>query len=193
MNGDEPAPAGLEAAAEDSLVAAARSGDAAAFEELVRRHMRQVFAIALRVVRHREDAEDLVQESFVAALRNLGTFEPGRPFAPWLARIVLNRALNLRKSRALRTTGPLPADAVSAGPSPLEAAERSELRTQLRRALDTLPEPRRRMLELFEIDGFSSREIAGIMDVPEGTVRWHVHQARSALRDVLSPYRKTAT
>jgi RNA polymerase sigma-70 factor, ECF subfamily len=191
VSGRAASPARADEAAEAELVVAAQAGDEAAFEELVRRHMRRAFGIALRVLRHREDAEDLVQDSFMAALRNIGSFEAGRPFAPWLARIVLNRALNLRKSRALRLTDAVPADAATTAPSPLEAAAAGELRARLQDALATLPESRRQVLELFEIDGFTSREIAGIVNMPEGTVRWHIHQARSALRDALSPFRKT--
>jgi RNA polymerase sigma-70 factor, ECF subfamily len=184
---------GLQRMGEAELVEAARVGDTAAFDELVRRHMPLALGIASRVVQHREDAEDLVQESFVAALKRVDTFEPGRPFAPWLARIVINRGLNARKARSLRTTAPLSEDAASLAPSPLEAAEQSELRVQLRQALDELPEMRRRILELFEIDGFSSREIAGITGVAEGTVRWHLHHARATLRELLATHRKAAT
>jgi RNA polymerase sigma-70 factor, ECF subfamily len=193
--GEEPAAAShrLQRLAEAELVEAARVGDTAAFDELVRRHMPLAFGIASRVVQHREDAEDVVQESFIAALKRIDTFEAGRPFAPWLARIVINRGLNARKARSLRTMAPLSEDAASLAPSPLEVAERSELRLQLRHALNELPEMRRRILELFEIDGFTSRDIAGITGIAEGTVRWHLHQARATLRELLATHRKAAT
>jgi RNA polymerase sigma-70 factor, ECF subfamily len=178
---------------EGRLVAAARAGDEAAFAALVRRHMKRAFAIAMRVTGHRQDAEDLVQDSFVAALRGIGGFEAGRPFGPWLARIVLNRGLNLRKSRTLRGTEAIPADSASPLPSPLETAERSELREHFSRALAALPPVRRQCLELFDIDGYSGREIAAITGLPEGTVRWQVQQARAALRESLRPHGKVVT
>jgi RNA polymerase sigma-70 factor, ECF subfamily len=182
---------GWQARPEPAVLAAARAGDADALDELVRRHAGRAFVVAYRLLGHREDAEDLVQDSFVAALRALDTFEDGRPFEPWLLRIVANRGTNARRARALRSVAPIPADTAARGTSPLDAAERSELRDWLRRALDTLPERRRQIMELFELDGFSAAEIGAMMDVAEGTVRWHVHEARRALRAAMEPYRRT--
>jgi RNA polymerase sigma-70 factor, ECF subfamily len=176
---------------EPVVLDAARAGDADALDELVRRHARRAFVVAYRLLGNREDAEDLLQDSFVAALRALDTFENGRPFQPWLLRIVVNRGTNARKARALRSTAAIPADTAARGTSPLDAAERSELRDWLRRALDGLPERRRQIMELFDVDGFSAAEIAAMMDVAEGTVRWHVHEARRALRAAMEPYRRT--
>jgi RNA polymerase sigma-70 factor, ECF subfamily len=170
---------------ERELVERARAGDEAAFDELVRQHIRPAFAVALRVLGHRQDAEDLVQESFLAALRGLAGFDAARPFGPWLRRIVVNRGLNLRRARALRETAELPAHVESGAPSPLETAERTEMRDDILRALDGIPEPRRRILMLFEIDGCTSREIGTLLGMPEATVRWHVRQARLIMRDAL--------
>ena len=81
--------------------------------------MEQAFRVAFRVVGHREDAEDLVQEAFLAAHQYLDSFEVGRPFGPWLMRIVVNRGANLRRSRARRSTEP-ETEGVSDAPSALE-------------------------------------------------------------------------
>jgi RNA polymerase sigma-70 factor (ECF subfamily) len=178
----------LGARAEASLVEAVQAGDHAAFNELVDRHLRRAFAVAYRLLGQRQDAEDIVQDSFLAALTKIDTFEVGRPFAPWLFRIVANRALNLRKSRALRQAEPISASASSGGESPMDAAERSERRQALRRALAQLPEQQRWIVELFEIDGFTSPEIAQMLDIAEGTVRWHVHAARQTLRATLARF-----
>lgn len=171
--------------AEEILIDAVKGGNAAAFDELVGQHMRRAFAVAYRVLGQRQDAEDVVQEGFLAALLKIDTFERGRPFSPWLLRIVANRALNLRKARALRQVEPIPPGVVSGDESPAQAAERSELRRELERALARLPEEQRWVVELFEIDGFSGAEIAQMLDMPEGTVRWHLHGARQTLRKVL--------
>jgi RNA polymerase sigma-70 factor (ECF subfamily) len=176
------------ARAEASLVEAVQAGDHAAFNALVDRHMRRAFAVAYRLLGQRQDAEDVVQDAFMAALTKIDTFEVGRPFAPWLFRIVANRALNLRKSRALRQADPIPASAASGAESPMDAAERSERREALRRALAQLPEQQRWIVELFEIDGFTSPEIAHMLDIAEGTVRWHVHAARQTLRTILGRF-----
>jgi RNA polymerase sigma-70 factor, ECF subfamily len=174
--------------AEADLIDAARVGDADAFDELVRRHMHRAFAVAYRVLGQRQDAEDVVQDAFVAALVKLDSFERGRPFGPWLLRIVANRGINLRKSRTLRHTEPIPEQVASREASPHQAAERSELRAGLQLALAGLPERQRWIVELFELDGFTSPEIAEMLEIPEGTVRWHLHQARQVLRAALDRF-----
>src|SRR5687767_2574838 len=115
-------------------------GDAAAFDTLVTRHMRRAFGVALRLLGQAEDAEDLVQDAFVAALQKIDTFDSQRDFAPWFYRILVNRCLNARKARARRTTVDLPAEVAASGASPLVETERSELRFHLTRAMEQLPE-----------------------------------------------------
>jgi RNA polymerase sigma-70 factor, ECF subfamily len=173
---------------EGDLIDAARGGEAAAFDELVGRYMRRAFAVAYRILGHRQDAEDLVQEAFLTALVKLDTFERGRSFGPWLLRIVANKGINIRKARALRQTEPLPDAASTDDTSPFDAARQSELRAELRRALSRLPERQRWIVELFELDGFTSAEIAEMLDMAAGTVRWQLHQARQILRASLEHF-----
>ncbi len=180
---DAPRVAGERAEAE--LIDAAKRGDANAFEALVRLHMHRAFAVAYRLLGQRQDAEDVVQDAFLAALGKLDTFERGRPFGPWLLRVVANRGINVRKGLELRRTEPIPEDTTSRSASPFEAAAHSELRDQLRRALARLPEQQRWIVELFELDGFTGPEIGEMLDMAEGTVRWHLHQARQTLRAAL--------
>lgn len=85
-----------------------RRGEQAAFAVLVEHHLKQAFAIAYRLLGHREDAEDLVQDAFLLALRGLDGFEPGRAFGPWFFRILVNRGLNRRRDRARQRTEPIP-------------------------------------------------------------------------------------
>ncbi len=87
------------------VVARARKGDASAFEELVRRHQRRVYAVALRIVRAHDVADDVAQEAFVRAWRALDRFEAGRPFAPWVCRIAANLAINHVRSPRAREDG----------------------------------------------------------------------------------------
>jgi RNA polymerase sigma-70 factor (ECF subfamily) len=173
---------------EPALVERVRRGDTRAFDALVSRYMRRAFAVAWRLLGNREDAEDLVQEAFMTVLRKIDTFEPGRAFSPWFFRLLVNRGLNARKSRALRTTAELPEDAAAAGASPERAAERAELRGRLRTAMDGLPDRQRVIVELFELEGFAGGEIAEILEISDGTVRWHLHEARKTLRQVLAAY-----
>ena len=171
------------------LVSRVRAGDRAAFDGLVHAYMRQAFHLAYRVVNHREDAEDLVQEAFLAAYQYLDSYDASRPFGPWLMRIVLNRGANLRRSRARRETEP-ETDAVSPAPSALEESERAEARVQLTRAMATLSERQRMIVTLFDVDGLTSTELGEMLDLSPGTVRWHLHEARGTLRGALSRFFK---
>ena len=172
---------------ESPLVARVQRGDTAAFDELVRRYMQRAFAVAYRVLGHREDAEDLVQEAFMVTLERIDTFDTTRPFAPWFLRIVANRALSARRARARRQTEPLPADPPAPGRSPHHDAEGAEVRERFARAVAELPDRQRTVVRLFELDGFSSVEIAAMLALSEGTVRWYLHKARGTLREALAP------
>ena len=172
-----------------ALVGRVRNGDRSAFDGLVHAYMRQAFQLAYRVVGHREDAEDLVQEAFLAAYQYLDSFDAARPFGPWLMRIVLNRGANLRRSRARRETEP-EIDAVSPAPSALDESERAEAREQLTRAMATLSDRQRMIVTLFDVDGMTSTEIGEMLELSAGTVRWHLHEARRTLRTALSRFFK---
>ena len=172
------------------LVERVLAGNAGAFDELVRRYLRRAFAVSIRILGNREDAEDMTQESFLAALEKLHTFDTSRPFGPWLFRIVANRSLNARKARAVRRAEPIPDDLAAGGASPLAEVERRERGESLRAALESLPERQRQIVRLFELEGFSSIEIGDMLGMPDGTVRWHLHQARAALRAALKPLKE---
>ena len=178
---------GAAIARDAALIRRVRAGDVTAFDALVAEYMRPTFQMAYRVVGHREDAEDLVQESFLAAHQYLDTFDIERPFGPWLNRIVMNRGANLRRSRTRRQTEP-ETDAVSSAPSALDDATRRETRELLLRALATLSDKQRMIVTLFDVDGLTSSEIGERLMLAPGTVRWHLHEARRTLRGALSSY-----
>lgn len=173
---------------EVELVERVRAGDAAAFDLLVSRHLKRAFSVAYRLLGQREDAEDLVQEAFLTVLEKIDTFQHGRSFGPWFYRILVNRGLNARKSRALRVMSVIPPETAAPGRSPLSDAERAELRDGLAAAMAELPERQRTVVQLFDLEGFSSQEIAEILDLSDGTVRWHLHQARQRLRETLARF-----
>ena len=179
--------AGAEVEPSDGrLVQAVLGGDGRAFELLVRRHDRRAFSLAFRLLGHREDAEDVVQESFVAALEALERFDVTRPFGPWFYRIVVNRSLNARKARSRRSTEAIPDDAPASTASPERAAEAAEARKTVFKALESLTERQRHVVEMIELEGLSGPEVAEVLGIPEGTVRWHLHSARKALRAALA-------
>jgi RNA polymerase sigma-70 factor, ECF subfamily len=188
---DDPAQLAAQEAMQDALlVERVLRGDAEAYGELVTRHMRRAFAIAYRVLGHREDAEDVVQDAFIRALERLDTHDRKRPFRAWLYRIVVNQALNHRRARTLRMTEEVPADARSMTPSPEQDTERSRLRERLEAAMGVLTEKQRTIVQLADLEEFTSAEIAEVLDMADGTVRWHLHQARRALRQALGPLKE---
>jgi RNA polymerase sigma-70 factor, ECF subfamily len=185
-----PSPAGNAPAGEptdEELVERVRVGDQDAFSALVARHMERAFRIAFRLMGHREDAEDLVQESFLAVLEKIDTFESGRPFTPWFNRIVVNRGLNAREARSVRRMEQIPESAAAEGNSPALHAERVDLRERIDAAIAALPDRQRAIVQLFELEGFTGAEIAEMLGISAGTVRWHLHEAKRTLREALAP------
>ncbi|NNF11843.1 MAG: sigma-70 family RNA polymerase sigma factor [Gemmatimonadetes bacterium] len=177
----------LDRREEYSAIVRIRSGDAEALGVLVRRHTGPALSLAYRLLENRQDAEDVVQEAFMAVLINIDSFDLGRPFGPWFRTIVANKAHNVVKSKARRGAEPLTGSIPAGGASPDRAAERSDTAARVTRALEQLPEDQRTMIRLFELEGFTSGEIAESLGIAPGTVRWHLHQARSKLRSILDP------
>jgi RNA polymerase sigma-70 factor, ECF subfamily len=185
MSASLPVAADLDDAA---LVLRARRGDTAAFDVLVRRFLRPAVALAFRILGQREDAEDIVQESFIAALDALDGFDLRRPFTPWFLRIVLNRALNARRSRDRHPTESLGMEVRADIAPPSAAVEEREAREWVRGALERLPERQRTIMQLSGFDGLSSAEVGELLSIAPGTVRWELHQARATLRNELATW-----
>lgn len=179
--------AGMDPKDEQAAILRIRAGDADGLAVLVRAQTGDALRLAFRLLQNRQDAEDVVQEAFMSVLKNIRSFELGRPFGPWFRRIVANRAHNLIKSRALRSGEELSPSLPSGGALPDEMAQRAETSERVSQALAQLPDDQRTMIRLFEIEGFNSSEIAEVLGVAPGTVRWHLHQARHKLRTILDP------
>ena len=166
-----------------------RGGDREAYGALVELHLDRALSLSLRVLRHRQDAEDLAQDAFLLALEHLEAFDESRPFWPWLSRIIVNRGLDLAAARAVRVTEPRPDEARDARQSPAEAAEQAEILARFRHELALLPPRRKLIMQLFELDGYSVAEIAELLESSRATVRWHLHAARHQLRGALAHLR----
>ena len=169
-----------------ALVALAREGDEAAFGELVRRYMRSAYSVARSVTGSHEDAEDAAQESFMVALQRLDDCRSPERFGAWLITIVRNRSRNLVRRESLRQTDAIPLSARSSRPTPERDFEQLEVREELRRALEALPDVQRDVVLLHDYEGWKHREIADRLGIPSGTVRSHLHFARKALRAALN-------
>jgi RNA polymerase sigma-70 factor (ECF subfamily) len=145
--------------------------------------------VAASFLSERADVEDVAQETFLRALDRIRTYDPDRPFAPWLYQIARNVARNRIAGRARRKTEPLPDEGLAGGADDPEAElERSEIRRRVDAAVAGLPERQRAVFRLLDVEGFSAAEAAEMLGLTSGTVRSHLSHARSALREALAPW-----
>jgi RNA polymerase sigma-70 factor (ECF subfamily) len=182
-----------EAATATALVAAAKAGDARAFEALVSRYRKRIFALALHITRSASEADDIAQDVFLKAYRALPEFEGRSQFFTWVYRMTVNRSLNVRRDRARRGENVLDdprlelAVAVDARSNPGREAELRQTYARLLRALDALPIDMRTSVILVSLQGLSHGEVAVIQKVSEGTIAWRMHEARRRLHEAMTP------
>lgn len=170
----------MDTEATAALVGQARRGEARAFEELVRRHFRAAYSVALAVLASPADAEDAAQDAFLTAFERLdGCREPER-FAGWLLQIVRNRALNALESKKVRARS---ADRLAApGEESAQPAPDAGLRDRLVAALQRITPPQREVVLLHDLDGWTHAEIAQALGISEVMSRQHLFQARKVMR-----------
>lgn len=173
---------------ETELAVRAHAGDMDAFGELVNRYSAQARRVARSVLNDADDGDDAAQDAFLSALRNLGRYDPSRPFGPWLMRIVANAAVDRRRRKKVRTVEALSPATPTLEAGPASETDRRAMLGVLEEALTRLPERQRMAVVLFDVEGYSHAEIAEIISVPQGTVRSDVFHARRALRTALQPW-----
>jgi RNA polymerase sigma-70 factor (ECF subfamily) len=181
------------AVSDRELVDRARTGDRAAFTELVRRYGPRVRRLARQLVRGHADADDVAQEAFVRAHQALPRFDGRSEFFTWIYRIAVNLSLNRARSLAVRRHVDVDDPAIEgalaerpAGPGdPGKALDRQRVARALLDEVDTLPEGLRTTLMLVCVDGVPQEEAAAILGCSAGTVAWRVHEARKRLRERL--------
>lgn len=163
------------------------AGDVEAFRGLVERHQRRVNGFIQNLVRHGPDAEDLVQEVFVAAFRKLDSFDAKRSqFSTWLLTIARNQCLNHLKRSSISTVVSPEFDIESQTTQPLDEVLSGELHARLDAALGLLPLEQRTAFVLAEIQELPHAEIALIEEVEVGTIKSRVSRAKQRLREILS-------
>lgn len=178
---------------EEDLIQRARRGDPEAFQRLVEEHLPRLWRVAWRILRHREDTEDVMQEVFLAAFRALPGFRGESSLSTWLHRIAVTRALNYRDTAAERIrqasepwTGSAGEEFRAGGdwraPSPLKSLESRELMRRVTRCLEKLPPAWRAILALRDVESLSYEETARTLGIALGTVRSRLARARLALR-----------
>jgi len=191
---------GLRNASDQEVVVAARNGVEAAYRELVRRYERTVFSLLYRMVRNREQAEDLSQETFIKVLNALGSYRPEYKFSSWVFKIANNAAIDHLRKRELDTLSlegsphadtpeKLEATALQIGEkaeSALDAVANKELGGEIERAIAKLRPEYRTCILLRHVEGRAYEEIAEMLDLPLGTVKTYIHRARNELRIALA-------
>ena len=189
---------------DQEVVLLARSGREAAYRELIRRYERPVFALLFRMVRDRELAEDLSQETFIKALNAIESYRPEFKFSSWIFKIGNNAAIDHLRRRELDTLSldgsphaetpeAMQATALQIGArqeSPLDTVEAKELGSEIEAAIGLLRPEYRSCILLRHVEGRAYEEIAEILDLPLGTVKTYIHRARNELRLALAHLRE---
>ncbi len=193
----------LASATDQEIVVLAVEGKEAAYRELIRRYERPVFSLVLRMVRDRQLAEDLAQETFIKALNAIASYRPEYKFSSWIFKIANNAAIDHLRRRELNTLSidgspnatsaeDIEATALQVGDkaeTPLAELEARELGTAIERAIGQLRPEYRSCIMLRHVEGLAYEEIAQLLDLPLGTVKTYIHRARHELRDMLTHLR----
>ena len=184
---------------EAALIERSQGGDLRAFDQLVLLHQQAVFAVALRMLGNRDDAQDVAQDAFVRAFRSIGTFRRESKLSTWLISITMNLCRNRRRWWARRRRlivaslddpieteeGTLGQEVADPSPTPAKTAEHHEQQRQLAAAMQVLREAERTVIVLRDIQGYSYEEIAQILNCRVGTVKSRLSRARLQLRALL--------
>jgi RNA polymerase sigma-70 factor (ECF subfamily) len=206
--GQEPTePGGPSSPSSDELlVARARSKDEAAFEELVARYENKLYRLAMRFVRNETDAQEILQEAFLAAWRHLPTFEGRAQFGSWMYRVTVNAALMLLRSRnrhpevtvedveptalneAVADSGQTTRGSSDWSQQADEQIQSKELRQHIQTAVDSLPDGLRTVFLLRDVEELSTEDTAEILGLTVPAVKTRLHRARLILREAIGRY-----
>jgi RNA polymerase sigma-70 factor (ECF subfamily) len=194
----------LNTLSDQEVVAKSRDGDETAYRELIRRYERPVFSLIFRMVRDREIAEDLSQETFIKVLNAISTYRPEFKFSSWVFKIANNTAIDHLRRRELDTLSlegsphaatpeAMEATALQLGTgvaSPLDDVASRELGGEIEAAINRLRPEYRSCILLRHVEGRAYEEIADILGLPLGTVKTYIHRARNELRVMLAHLRE---
>jgi RNA polymerase sigma-70 factor (ECF subfamily) len=192
---------GADSSTDLDLVDRVRAGDMGAYDQLVRQYERRVFRIAQNITQNREDAEDVVQDAFLKAYKNINRFQGNSKFYTWLVRIAVNEALmKLRKRRTSRVVsmddevqteeGAIPREFADWSPNPEQMYGREELSEILNKTVQGLPPAFRTVFTLRDVDGLSTEETAEALKLSVPAVKSRLLRARLQLRERLAKYFK---
>ncbi len=183
---------------DSELVTRVLNGDRNAYRPLVERYQNRVHAMVYGMIRDQEEARDIVQNAFIKAYQNLGTFRIESSFYTWLYRIAMNLAIDHCRMAKRRRTSSFEESVASRDDDgnllelhhtdgPAKALQRKETQHRIFAAMEELTEEQREVILLREVEGLSYKEIADTMNVPEGTVMSRLFYARKRLQVLLAP------
>ena len=186
---------------EKDLIRKAKQGDMHAFEELILKHEKIVYNLALRMMNHSEDAKDISQEVFLKAYRSLSNFDERSAFSTWIYRITHNTCIDeMRKRKGKQNysleeeleneAGSMQRQIADEGDTPEESLLREEQKSEILQALDSLSEEHKAAIVLRDMKGFSYEEIAEILEVSLGTVKSRISRARNQLKNEILKMRE---
>jgi RNA polymerase sigma factor (sigma-70 family) len=165
----------------DELIARCKAGDRQAHYSLYKLYSKAMYNVGYRITRSEEEAEDVLQEAFINAFRNLDSYRGEATFGAWLKRIVVNNALSKRKHE------PIPEDDrwdVAEAEPPVEYGDKLTV-DRVKRCIELLPDGYRSVLSLYLMEGYDHQEIAEIMGISESTSKSQLNRAKSKLRELL--------
>jgi len=177
----------MPAADERALIDRCQTGDHEAFRVIVQSHMRQVYDLAFSFVQSHDDADDVAQEAFVKAYRSISSFRGDADFSTWLYRIVTNVALDRlrQRQRIAQRRVPLSDPLVARMSSTSDEVMSADLQLHIERALHALPTLQRAVVILRHMDGLSTKQVSGILQCSEGTVKTHLYRGLRRMHKLL--------
>ena len=177
----------VSAEEERKFILQAQEGDMHAFRFLMERYMKQAYNIAYGITNDHDDAEDIAQESFVRMYRSIASFRGDAQFSTWLYRIVMNASLNHLSKRKIKTEHEVHAteQAMVAFGAEMSSHHQQDVQSHIEHALHELPTLQRAVVILRHLNGLSTRQVSGILQCSEGTVKTHLHRGLRKMRTLL--------
>ncbi|NCI45603.1 RNA polymerase sigma factor [Sediminibacterium soli] len=174
----------LETITTEEMVDMCKNGDPAGFTGLYNRYAKEVYNSIYRLVGHTAEAEDVLQESFVAAFQAIGGYQHTGGFRAWVKRIAINKSVSLLRKKKVRMVELEPADGVNEE-APIDEHRFSFTVEKIQQALEQLPDPYRRVFQLYVIENIPQVEIAEMLGIANNTVRIQYHRAKQKILNLL--------
>ncbi len=171
----------------EELIERCKQGDEKAFQALYKLYARAMFNVSYRITGREEEAQDVLQESFISAYRNIGNYRGDSTFGSWLKRIVVNRSINALRARRMELM-PEDSDFDVKEEEPQEIYREELTVDKVKKAIMALPDGYRSVLSLYLLEGYDHEEIASILNITESTSKSQLNRAKAKLREQLTTF-----